>query len=238
MSFILVHHDSFDLSLNQSEPRTGLTCLLCAHTVCVCLCVYDWLFPCVCEQSVAVFCINTAALILTHTNTPRSHLPLSALAVIICQRWQPPLFNRRRSACHSSRRVPNHPRAGNLRLCWRWLISSVLSTPPSWLSHPANIRDWLLLSCYRGRSGEIDMCSPDKGSPDVEERGVPGTGAAAAALPFKTCMMTRMKCWWWIISCITGAVNGSKWRLCASLCILADCSCEHVEFSVREKKKK
>lgn len=38
------------------------------------------------------------------------------------------------------------------------------------------------------------MCSPDKGSPDVEERGVPSTGAAAAALPFKTCMMTRMKC--------------------------------------------
>lgn len=132
MSFILVHHDCsvwFEFKPIRTRNRSHLPAV-CTYSVCMFVCVWLVVSVCVCVQSVAVFCINTAALILTHTNTPRSHLPLSALAVIICQRWQPPLFNRRRSACHSSRRVPNHPRAGNLRLCWRWLISPVLSTPP------------------------------------------------------------------------------------------------------------
>lgn len=69
MSFILVHHDSFDLSLNQSEPGTGLTCLLCAHTVCVCLCVYDWLFPCVCVYKALQCFASTQPLWSSHTQT-------------------------------------------------------------------------------------------------------------------------------------------------------------------------
>ena len=155
MRFILVHHDCsvwLEFKPIRSRNRSHLPAV-CTYRVCVCLCVCDWLFLCVCVQSVAVFCINTAALILTHThthththtNTPRSHLPLSALGVIICQRWQPPLFNRRRSACHSSRRVPNHPRAGNLRLCWRSLISSVLSPPPDSPTQPISEIDCFCL---------------------------------------------------------------------------------------------
>lgn len=69
MSFILVHHDLFDLSLNQSEPGTGLTCLLCAHTVCVCLCVYDWLFPCVCVYKALQCFASTQPLWSSHTQT-------------------------------------------------------------------------------------------------------------------------------------------------------------------------
>ena len=190
MCFILVHDDCsvwFEFKPIRARNRSHLPAV-CSYSVCmtvsmcVCVCV------CVCVYKALQCFASTQPLWSSHTNTPRSHLPLSALAVIICQRWQPPLFNRRRSACHSSRRVPNHPRAGNLCLCWCWLISSVLSTPPSWLSHPANIRDWLLLSCYRRRSGEIDTCSPDKGSPDVEGGGSP------VRLQRRRCLLKHA--WW------------------------------------------